>query len=88
MRQYMYEGHIYTKDREISGISKQMDKKIHWANQGHFCLDSLKTIYLFLLLYGDSGAEIHLNENKERVVYNSDFILSSLLRWDVTRSIV
>lgn len=65
-----------------------MDKKIHWANQAHSCLDSLKSIYLLLLLYGGSGAEIDFNENKGRVVYNSDFIFFSLLIWDVTRAIV
>lgn len=86
--QYMYEGYIHTKDGEITGTSKQMDKKIHWANQAHSCLDYLKSIYLLLLLYSGGWAEIHLNETKERVVYSSDFIFSSLLRWEVTRDIV
>lgn len=66
----MYEGYIHTKDGEITGTLKQIDKKIHWAKQAHFCLDSLKSIYLILLLYDGGGVEIHLNENKE-IVYNS-----------------
>lgn len=82
------ERYIHTKDGKITGTSKQRDKKIHWANQAHSCLDSLESIYFLLLLYGGGGAEIDFNENKGRVAYNLDFIFFSLLIWDVTRAIV
>lgn len=56
-----------------------MSKKVSWANQAHYFLDSLKSIYLLLLLYGNSEAEVPLSENRESIVYNSDFIFSSAL---------
>lgn len=48
----------------------------------------MKIIYLILLLYDGGGVEIHMDENKERIVYNSGLVFSSLLRRDVTRSVV
>lgn len=55
-----------------------MSKKVSWANQAHCFLDSLKSIYLLLLLYVNGEAEVPLSE-RESIVCNFDFIFSSAL---------
>lgn len=54
--------------------------KVIWANQAHYFLDPLKSIYLLLLLYGTGELEVRLSENRESMVCNSDFIFSFALR--------
>lgn len=52
-----------------------MGKKFSWANQAHYFLDSLESIYLLLLLYCTGELEVHLSESRENIVCNADSLL-------------